>query len=205
MRILIDEKGKKFVVSEGDLHTNWGYIKKETIENSSDGDVLETHMGHKFTIIKPSINDYIDLMERKCSIILPKDIGLITAYTGLGSGYKVVEAGTGSGATALYFANIVGPTGEVFSYEIREDFTEIALKNISNFGLENVNVKNKDIKLGIDESRIDMIFLDLPEPWAVVEHAFSSLKVGGYLAAYNPYIEQVFTLNKVLKKNSFSD
>lgn len=205
MRILIDEKGKKFIVGEDDLHTNWGYIKKEDIDNSSDGQVLETHMGHKFTVIKPSITDYIDLMERKCSIILPKDVGLITAYTGLGCGSKVLEAGTGSGATALYFANIVGPTGEVFSYEIREDFTEIARKNIQTFGLENIEVKNQDIKMGIDESQVDMVFLDMPEPWAVVEHALNSLKVGGYLAAYNPYIEQVLTLNKVLKKNSFSD
>lgn len=205
MRILIDEKGKKFIAGEGDLHTNFGYIKKEDIDNSSDGQVLETHMGHKFTILKPSINDYIDLMERKCSIILPKDIGLINAYTGLGCGSKVVEAGTGSGATALYFANIVGPTGEVFSYEIREDFTEIARNNIHKFGFKNVSVKNQDINKGIDENQVDMIFLDMPEPWNVVEYAVNSLKVGGYLAAYNPYIEQMLTLNKVMKKNSFSD
>ena len=161
MRILIDAKGKKYPVTGEDLHTNWGYIKKEDIAQSINGQVLETHMGHEFTVIQANINDYIDLMERKCSIILPKDIGIITAYTGLGYGQKVVEAGTGSGATALYFANVVGPEGEVTSYEIREDFAKVARKNVEEFGQENVKVKNLDIKEGIDENQLDLIFLDL--------------------------------------------
>jgi len=162
-------------------------------------------MGHKFTMIRANLNDYIDLMERKCSIILPKDVGIINAYTGLGYGQKVVEAGTGSGATALYFANMIGPDGEVFTYEVRKDFAQIAGKNIHEFGQENVTVKNQDIKEGIDESSVNLVFLDLPQPWDIVEHAVNSLKVGGYLAAYNPYIEQVITLNKVLKKYGFQN
>lgn len=204
MRILIDEKGKKFIPGEDDLHTNWGYIKKEDIEASSEGQVLTTHMGHEFTVVKADLNDYIDLMERKCSIILPKDIGVITAYTSLGCGKRVVEAGTGSGATALYFAHIIGPTGRVYTYELREDFANIAEQNIQGFGVENVEVKCQDIKEGIDELGIDLIFLDLPKPWDVVELAAKSLKVGGYLAAYNPYVEQVLTLHKVLRKFGFS-
>lgn len=205
MRILIDAKGKKYPVHDEDLHTNWGYIKKEDITKSVDGQVLQTHMGHEFTVIKANLNDYIDLMERKCSIILPKDIGMVTAYTGLGYGQKVVEAGTGSGATALYFANIVGPEGEVTSYEIREDFAQVAAKNIKEYGQENVEVKNQDIKEGIGEKELDLVFLDLPQARDVVEHAADSLKVGGYLAAYNPYIEKSITLNKVLKKHGFKE
>jgi tRNA (adenine57-N1/adenine58-N1)-methyltransferase len=205
MRILIDAKGKKYPVNDEDLHTNWGYIKKEDIAKSNDGDVLKTHMGHEFTVIKANLNDYIDLMERKCSIILPKDIGMVTAYTGLGYGQEVLEAGTGSGATALFFANIVGPEGKVISYEIREDFAKIADKNIKEYGQTNVEVKNQDIKEGIDEKQLDLIFLDLPRTWDVVEHAADSLKTGGYLAAYNPYIEQSITLNKVLKKYGFKE
>lgn len=205
MRIVIDAKGKKYPVGDKDIHTNWGYIKKEDIAAIKDGQVVETHLGHKFTIIKPSLKDYIDIMERKCSIILPKDVGLITAYTSLGYGQRVAEAGTGAGVTALYFANIVGPDGKVFSYETREDFAKIAENNILGFGLENLVVKNQDIKQGIGESDLDLVFLDLPQPWDVVEHAANSLRVGGHLASYNPYIEQVLTLNKVLKKYGFSN
>ena len=50
-----------------------------------------------------------------------------------------------------------------------------------------------------------MVFLDLPQPWDVVENVANSLNMGGYLASYNPYIETVFTLHKVLKKFGFSD
>lgn len=205
MKILIDEKGKKYMAGFEDLHTNWGYIKKEDIQSSQEGQVLKSHLGREFTVIKPNINDYIQLMERRCSIILPKDVGVITAYTSLGCGQRVVEAGTGSGATALYFANIVGSAGQVTSYEIREDFAGIAQDNITSFGLENVEIKQQDIKKGIDEENVDLVFLDLPQPWDVVETASKSLKVGGYLAAYNPFMEQMLTLHKVLKKYGFSD
>jgi len=205
MKILIDDKGKKYTAKNEDLHTNHGYIKQEDIKQGKNGQVLKTHLGHEFTVINANLNDYIDLMERKCSIILPKDVGAVNSYTGLGYGQKVVEAGTGSGATALYFSNIVGPQGQVTSYEIREDFSHIARKNVAGFGQENVLIKNKDIKEGIDESDIDLIFLDLPQPWDVVEHAVKALKAGGYLVSYNPYLEQFITLNKVLKKYGFKE
>ena len=164
MRILMDEKGKKYIARDEEFHTNFGFIKKEDMVNGKPGDVLQTHMGHNFKVLKANINDYIDLMERKCSIILPKDIGVITAFTSMGSGDRVIDAGTGAGATALHFGNIVGKEGEVYSYEIREDFTEIAKRNVENFGLQNVQVKCGDITEGINEDNVDIIFLDLPKP-----------------------------------------
>ncbi|MBI5679397.1 MAG: tRNA (adenine-N1)-methyltransferase [Methanobacterium sp.] len=205
MRILMDERGKKYIARDEEFHTNFGFIKKEDMEQGKPGDVLKTHLGHEFKVLKANINDYIDLMERKCSIILPKDIGIITAYTGMGSGDRVIDAGTGAGATALHFGNIVGEKGSVYSYEIREDFTEIAKRNVTNFGLENVYINCKDITEGINEDNVDVIFLDLPKPWDVVEYAKESLKTGGYIAAYTPYIEQVQILHKVLKKFEFSN
>jgi tRNA (adenine57-N1/adenine58-N1)-methyltransferase len=204
MRILIDSKGRKYVAKNDDLHTEAGYIKKEKIENSEDGDILETHLGKKFTVINANINDYIEIMERRCSIILPKDLGIIAAYTGLGSGQRVLDAGTGAGATAIFFANIVGDEGHVYSYEIREDFTEIAKRNINDFGIENIDVKNQDVNEKIDESDLDLVFLDLPKPWFAAESAFTSLKTGGFISTYSPFLEQVMTQHKVLKKVGFS-
>lgn len=139
-------------------------------------------------------------MERKCSIILPKDIGIITALTGLGSGFRVLDAGSGSGATAMHFGNIVGDQGEVFSYEIREDFAEIAERNVKGFGLDNVTVKCKDVTESIDEKDLNLIFLDLPKPWDAAEAAMDALKHGGYIATYTPFIEQIQILQRVLKR-----
>lgn len=205
MRILMDERGKKYMVYGQEFHTDFGYITQEDIVNSEAGDILKTHLGREFKVIKPNINDYIELMERKCSIILPKDVGIITAKTGIGSGFRILDAGSGSGATAMYFGNIVGAEGEVFSYEIREDFAEIAERNVKGFELENVQIKCKDVTDGIDEEDLDLVFLDLPKPWDVAEHAMDALKTGGYIATYTPFIEQVQILQRVLKKIGFSE
>ncbi|MDO5851514.1 MAG: tRNA (adenine-N1)-methyltransferase [Methanobacteriaceae archaeon] len=205
MKILIDNKEKKYIVKNEEFHTEKGLITKEDIINAKEGDKLKTHMGKEFTVIKPNINDYIELMKRKCSILLPQDIGLVIGFTGLGHKDKVVEAGTGAGASLLSFANIVGPEGHVTSYEKREEFAQIAKDNVKQYGLENTTIKNKDITEGIEEEDIDMIFLDLPNPWDVIESAYSSLKIGGFLAIYTPYIEQFQTVHKVLKKNGFKN
>ena len=130
MKIIIDKKNRKYIVKDEEFHCEKGVIPKEDIINSNVGDVLETHMGKKFTVINPNINDYIDLMKRKCSILLPQDLGLIVGFTGVGNGSKIVESGTGAGSSLLFFANIVGAQGHVSSYEIREDFVKIIEENV---------------------------------------------------------------------------
>ena len=201
----MDERGKKYMVKDREFHTDFGYITEEDIVSSKSGDTLKTHLGREFKVIKPNINDYIELMERKCSIILPKDVGIITAITGLGSGYRVLDAGSGSGATAMHFGNIVGDQSEVFSYEIREDFAEIAERNVKEFGLDNVEVKCKDVTEGIEEKDLDLIFLDLPKPWDAADEAMAALKHGGYIATYTPFIEQIQVLQRILKKVGFKE
>ncbi|SCG86860.1 tRNA (adenine-N1)-methyltransferase [Methanobacterium congolense] len=205
MRILVDERDKKYMVEDKEFHSDFGVIKAEDISSSKAGDVLKTHLGKEFKVMEPNINDYIDLMERKCSIILQKDIGMVVAFTGLGNGCKVVDAGTGAGATAMHFANVVGPEGSVVSYEVREDFAEIAKRNVEGFGLKNLEVKCGDITEGIAEDTLDLVFLDLPKPWEVADHAMESLRSGGYVAAYTPYMEQFQTFSRILKKVGFSE
>lgn len=205
MKILINERGKKFLAGVDDLHTDQGYIKKEEILTSSPGDLLKTHIGHEFRVLEANVNDYVELMERRCSILLPKDLGVMAAFTGLGSGQRVVEAGTGAGAATIFMGNIVGAKGHVYSYELREDFAEIAKKNIKEFGLENVTVKCADIVTRIDEENVDLVFLDLPKPWDVIENVRDALKFGGYLVAYTPYVDQVKLFTRILKKRDFSE
>ncbi len=206
MRFLIDERGKKYLISEEEEFQNdLGILKQEDLENSKAGDILISHIGKEFKVIQPSVNDIIELMERRCSILLPKDIGIVISYTGLGSGQRVVDAGTGAGAIALHFANVVGREGKVYSYEVREDFAIIARENVKLLGLDNVEIKNQDIKDGIQETEIDMIFLDLPKPYEMLEKVYDALKVGGWLAVYAPYIEQMQILHRIAKKVGFDE
>lgn len=204
MKMILDERGKKYLISEvKEFQSDLGIIKEEQIANAKIGDEIKSHLNHSFKIVKPNVNDFIDLMERKCSILIQKDIGTVLAHTGLGSGDKVVDAGTGAGAISLNFGNIVGDKGKVYTYEIREDFAEIASKNIRNFGITNIQIKNQDIKDGIDEEDVDLIFLDLPKPFEIFEEVYDSLKLGGWLVVYAPYIDQAETSYRVAKKLGF--
>jgi tRNA (adenine57-N1/adenine58-N1)-methyltransferase catalytic subunit len=205
MKILVDKRGKKFLAGDEDLHTDHGYLKKEDIEAGEPGEVIKTHLGWEYKVLESSVNDYIRLMDRRCSIILPKDLGMIVAYTGLACSHKVVEAGTGAGAATIFLGNLVGEKGEIFSYELREDFADLARKNIADYGLENVTVKCRDVSKGIDEENVDLVFMDIPKPWEIVEHARNALKLGGHLAAYTPYIDQVKLLRRILKKREFGE
>lgn len=205
MKIIVDRKNRKYVVHDKEFHTEKGVISEEDIKNAKVGDVLETHLGKKYTVIEPNINDYIELMKRNCSIILPQDLGLVTGFSGIGYGSKIVESGTGAGSSLLFFANIVGPEGHVFSYEIRDDFVEIIRKNIDGTDFDNITLYNQDVTEGFEEedNSIDLVFLDLPKPYDVIEDAYRILKTGGFIAVYTPYVEQFQIVNKVLGKTGF--
>lgn len=207
MKIIVDKKNRKYVIHDTEFHTEKGVISQEDIINAKVGDVLETHMGKKYTVIESNINDYIDLMKRNCSILLPQDLGLITGFTGIGYGSKIVESGTGAGSSLLFFANIVGPDGHVSSYEIREDFVKIIKENISGTDFKNITLYNQDVTEGFKEedNSIDLVFLDLPKPGEVIEDAYRILKTGGFIAVYTPYVEQFQIVNKVLGKSGFKN
>ncbi len=207
MKVLIDKKNRKYVVHDEEFHTEKGVISREDIINSSVGDVLETHMGKKYTVIEPNINDYIDLMKRKCSIILSQDLGVIVGFTAIGNGSKIVEAGTGAGGSLLFFANIIGSEGHIYSYEIREDFMEVIKENVEGTDFDNITLYNQDVTEGFneDDESIDMVFLDLPHPKDVIYDAKRILKTGGYVVVYTPYVEQFQVVNRELSVNNFKN
>jgi len=124
-------------------------------------------------------------------IITLKDAAIISAFTGISSGCRVVDAGAGSGFLAIYMGNLVRPEGKVFSYERREDFAKLAAKNVERAGLGSfVEIKNKDIFQGIDEKDVDVVTLDMPDPWLAIPNAKNALKDGGFLVSYVPSVEQ---------------
>lgn len=205
MKIIVDKKNRKYVVGDDEFHTESGVISKEDIVNAQAGDIVETHMGKKYTVISPNINDYIELMKRKCAILLPQDLGLITGFTAIGYGSKIVESGTGAGSSLLFFANIVGPEGHIYSYEIREDFIDVIKENIEGADFNNITLNHQDVCEGFNEedSSVDLVFLDLPCPEEVIKDAYRILKVGGYIVIYSPYVEQFQKVYHELEINGF--
>ena len=192
--LLVDKRGKTYLVKveEREFHTDLGIVNLGELLNLDYGDTILSHKGEPFRILKPRINDIIKKMKRGPQIVHPKDAGIIISYAGISNGDIVVEAGTGSGALTMFLAEAVGESGRVISYERREDFAEIARKNLEIAGLfDRVEIKVRDIYEGIEEPTVDHIVLDLPQPERVLQHAIRSLKPGGYFVAYTPCMNQV--------------
>ncbi|MFA4823541.1 MAG: protein-L-isoaspartate carboxylmethyltransferase [Methanoregula sp.] len=187
-RVLLVGEGREFWVKAGPgkLGTDKGQIELESIVGKSGGDIITTHSGAEFTIRIPRPTDFFAYGKRSGAPMLPKDIGLVIAYTGMNHNDDVLDAGTGSGIAAIYFG---GVAKTVKTYEIRPEFSTLAMKNITESKLTNVEAVAKDF---LDaEGSYDVVHLDLQIQPEHVRHAFSLLRSGGYLACYTPFIEQM--------------
>ncbi len=178
-----------------------GLVDFEPILGKEDGTVVRTSTGGTFIAFKPTLRQFIMHMKRDTQIIYPKDIGIILLYADIYPGAKVLEAGIGSGALTLGLLRAVGREGKVISYEIREEFAQRAIENIRQYFGETENhiVKIRDVYEGIEESDLDRVILDVPEPWRALEHVKEALRPGGIFLSYLPTIIQVKTLVDALR------
>jgi tRNA (adenine57-N1/adenine58-N1)-methyltransferase len=189
-----------------DFHTHKGFIKLDDLIGKEYGSIVTSSLGFEFVTLKPLLRDYIIKSTRQTQITYPKDIALIVMFSGIGPGSRVVEAGTGTGALTMSLAFYVRPEGKVYSYEAREEFIKTAERNLARAGVFGfVELKNKDITIGIDETRVDSVILDLAVPWLVVSHAYSALKPCGTIVSFSPTIDQVIKTVEALKENGFVD
>jgi tRNA (adenine57-N1/adenine58-N1)-methyltransferase len=121
-------------------------------------------------------------------------------------GARVIEVGSGSGALTSILANFVRPSGRVFSYEARADFSENAKHNIRQLGLlDYVEFKVRDVaKDGFAETEIDTVFVDVPEPWDIIPHAHKALKGGYPLVSLSPTVEQIRKTKAIMELTGFT-
>jgi len=187
--LLVDERGTKHLVLQGDrLQTDIGILNLP--RSASPGTVLRSHLGRTAFLLEPGVRDYVERMPRPTSIPYFEDIGFMLAIAGLRRGQTVVEAGTGSGACALYFSQAVGPGGKVHSFEIRTGIHQIAVGNVKGFGCRNVELVNGDVRNMPRDLRADLFFLDLASPSRYIDLAHGSMKPGGLMCAYAPFVEE---------------
>ena len=193
------EKGK-------DLHTHRGFIHFSDLIGKEYGIRVKSSLGVEFVALEPSVRDYVFKMARRTQIIYPKDTALITMFSNIQPGSRVVEAGTGTGALTTALASYVKPSGRVYSYEIRNEFLQAAAKNLERAGVADyVELKNGDVTLGIQEKDVDAVVLDLATPWLVIPHAYASLKGSGTLVSFSPTIDQVVKTVEALEEAGFVD
>ncbi|MDE1761803.1 MAG: methyltransferase domain-containing protein [Candidatus Micrarchaeota archaeon] len=141
-------------------------------------------------------------LKRGPQVILPKDIGIIIAYTGVNKESVCVDAGTGSGWLAIALASV---SKKVYSYDLREDFIELAKRNMEILGIGNLVVKKGDVTKRIAEKNVDVVTLDLPNSDKALANAKKSLKADGTVVGYLPNAEQVQKFVSTLNKLKFTD
>ncbi len=192
---VIDERGKIYRGKET-IETDLGKVELK----GGVGDVIKSHKNRRFVVIGPEIPDFLKKAKRGPQTMEAKDIGFIITKTGLREGYRVLDAGAGSGFFTIYASKIVGKNGKVYSYERDSRSLKILKNNLEEIGAKNVEIIEKDVYKGIKQKELDLINLDLAEPWRVLRHAKKSLKKGGFMSVYLPNITQV---QEFIKKNKF--
>jgi tRNA (adenine57-N1/adenine58-N1)-methyltransferase len=204
--LYLDEKRTYMIrVEDGtQFHTHKGYVELGELIGRPYGSPLVSSLGVRFSALKPLVRDRILKTDRRTQVLYPKDIGYLLIQLGVGSGSRVVEAGTGSGALTMSLADAVRPDGMVYSYEINPKFQRVALRNIERSELmEYVELREGDVTQGIDAADVDAVVLDLAVPWLVVPHAYEALAGGGIIASFSPTIEQVMKITYALGELPF--
>ena len=198
--LLADRKGRRYLVTleeGGAFHTHAGSVDHDTLIGSTEGVHVRTSRNAELTVWRPSLYDYVLKMPRGAQVVYPKDSAAILMQADVYPGARVLESGVGSGALSL---SLLRAGAEVFGYEIRDDFAQRAVENVTGFlgpeAAERFRVEVRDCYQGIDAEGLDRIVLDLPEPWRVVPHAAASLQPGGILVAYTPSIVQAVQMRE---------
>ena len=187
-RVILSGKGKAYLVraGEGSLGTDLGMVDLSVLSGKEPGDIITTKAGKELVIRLPRATDFFEQAKRSGAPMLPRDIGLVIGLTGMNKMDHVLDAGTGSGVAAVFFA---GVAGKVTTCERREEFFRIAEESIRETGLSNIEVLNLDV-LEMD-GMYDIVHLDLGITREHVVHASRLIRPGGYLVCYTPFFEQM--------------
>jgi tRNA (adenine57-N1/adenine58-N1)-methyltransferase len=207
--LFISKDRKRYLVrltQEGALHTKNGVIPHTDVIGQPLGRTVQTHLGVPFLILEPATDDLIVELKRTTQIMFPKDIGYVLVKLGIRPGCRALEAGTGSGGLTLALARAVGVDGRIYSYDSNPQALTLARKNLDSLGLlERVELKERDIAEGFDETDVDALFLDVRHPWEYLAQARATLKQGGFFGAIVPTTNQVSVLLDGLAKFAFAN
>ncbi len=205
--LFLDRKGRRHLVTlapGGEFHTHAGPVLHDDLIGQEEGITVRSTAGARYLAVRPTLADFVLEMPRGAQVIYPKDLGPLLLLADIFPGARVLEAGVGSGALSM---TMVRAGAIVVGYERRADFAARAQANVRSFlgpdAAARYRVEERDVYDGIDETDLDRVVLDLPEPWHAVKHAESSLHSGGLLVSYLPSITQVSQLREALEASDF--
>jgi tRNA (adenine57-N1/adenine58-N1)-methyltransferase catalytic subunit len=204
---LTDPKGKMytFTITPGkEWHTHKGWIVHNDLIGLPEGSVVSTSAGLQFTAFKPLLGDFVLSMPRGATIVYPKDAAMIIGVADVFPGAQVIEAGVGSAALSISLLRAIGPTGELTSFERREDFADIARENVRTyFGTvpTNWNLNIGSVQESSMDKKYDRVILDMLAPWECISFAAEVLRPGGVFLAYVATTTQLSMTAEAIKED----
>ena len=233
-KLIIDEREKKYLIKKdvNKFGNDLGVIDLENVEEGTAIVSHNNHTFYLveptiYDIVKKMKRSVTTLLPKDIGMILTYcgiEDGETVVEAGTGSGALTIYLANAvgkNGKVITYekrpeFAKIARKNLEIVGAvkknqkimgleEENEEENEPETDNGNNDdGLYNVIQKIGDITEGIEEKDVDVIVLDMPDPWNVVEHAKNSLnKAKGRIAIYVPYIEQAKKSVEALKEHGF--
>ena len=197
---LTDPKGRRhsLLLTDGkQFHTAKGAVEHDHLIGGPEGVVVKSTLGVAYLALRPLLAEFSVRMPRGAQVIYPKDAAQIVMDTDIFPGARVLEAGAGSGALSCALLRAIGPEGELFSYERREDFAAVAATNVSTFfGAEHpawrlrVGDLVESLTPGSENAdpdapaQLDRVVLDMLAPWECIDVLAERLVPGGVLCAY---------------------
>ena len=193
---LTDSKGRRHnfeLVAGKRFFSNKGHLDHDELIGREEGFTVTTSGGGDYLVFRPLLSEFVVSMPRGAAVVYPKDSAQIVAMADIFPGARVVEAGVGSGALTCSLLRAVGPHGRVSSYERREEFAEVARRNVTQFfGVQDgqshpawhLTLGDLAEELPASGERADRIILDMLAPWECLEAAADALVAGGILCAY---------------------
>lgn len=193
---LTDQKGRRHnfeLVAGKRFFSNRGHIDHDDLIGRDEGFSVPSSAGGEYLVFRPLLSEFVVSMPRGAAVVYPKDAAQIVAMADIFPGAHVVEAGVGSGALTCSLLRAVGPWGKVMSFERREEFADVARKNVNQFfsAPDGQTHPAWELQLGdLQESlpargeKVDRVILDMLAPWECVDAVADALTPGGIVVAY---------------------
>jgi tRNA (adenine57-N1/adenine58-N1)-methyltransferase len=204
---LTDPKGRLHTITlraGGQFHTHRGILEHDELIGAPEGIVLKSSGGTAYLAIRPLLSDFVLSMPRGAQVIYPKDAALIVGLADIFPGARVVEAGAGSGALTCSLLRAVGDEGRLWSYERREEFADVARKNVETFfgGPHPAwELVVGDLASALDVREVDRVVLDMLAPWEVLDAVSAALVPGGVVCAYVATTTQLSRVVEALREH----
>ena len=178
------EPGRRFF-------SNKGHVEHDALLGREEGFTAVSSLGAEYLVLRPLLHEFSVTMPRGAAVVYPKDAAQVVTMADVFPGAHVVEAGVGSGALTCFLLRAVGPTGRVSSYERREEFAEVARRNVTQFfGGEHPawRLTVGDLATALPgsaaDTRVDRVVLDMLAPWECLDAVAAALAPGGVVCAY---------------------